>query len=681
MKRHRSALALVALILGVIACVMLTGGAGAQRGAPVLPADTVYQNGIVYTVDATHSTAQAVAVKDGLIEFVGTDTDVQQYIGPNTTVVDLAGRFMMPGFIDSHMHASDAISDIYEVSLYGLPTMKAYQHAIRAFVAAHPNLTAIGGGGWANPVVPGIGPTKFQLDAAVKTLPAVLWSEDGHSVWCNSLALKQAGITATTPNPKGGVIERLPGTKIPSGTLRESAADLVKDVVPPYTVDQYKTGIDYFQSSFAGPLGLTTVTDAALKVGDADLAAYEQLAQAGQLTVRVRGFLNIDPGMGPIATQVAAAVAEKAGHTTDLFQTNTAKFFVDGVIEGHTGLLNYPYKDRPGFLGVPVWPSYDALEQASVAAAQAGLQLHYHCIGDAATSRALNAIAAAESAVGSDAIRPGITHLQLVTPTDFVRFAQLKVTAVPQPYWFVKDNYYYGIQLPYLGKWRADREYPMKSFFNRGVLVASSSDYPVTYPPDPLDAIQTGVMRWFQGSYEWAKKGDILWPAQRVTREQMIDSFTINGARANFLEAETGSIEVGKSADLIVLDRNILTCPVEKIGNGKVLLTVFRGATVYDRQQEKARVGTLREGIHMLQIYIQSWAVDNGDRFPPASLVTADGLKDYVDADDPWPDNPWTGAPTAPGTGIGDYTYHRLNSGMSFRLAGHISAVQDFVVP
>jgi predicted amidohydrolase YtcJ len=669
-----------ALITGAV--IAGAGGAGAV-GAPAPPvADTVYTNGVVYLSDAAHTTAQAVAVKDGRIVYVGDAAGAAAFVGAGTASVDLGGKLMLPGFIDSHMHASMAVSDLYEVSLYGLKTVKAYQKVIRSFADAHPEVTVVQGSGWSNTAAPGIGPTKQQLDAAVGDRPAVMFSEDGHSAWCDSAALKLAGITSTTKDPKGGVIERVPGTNTPSGTLREAAVDLVTPIIPAYNVAQMKEGIRHFQQDVAAPLGLTTATDVAITPGDAVLDAYQQLAEADALTVRMRGFLNLSPEGGLMVDQVAAAVAERAKHTTPLFRTDTVKLFVDGVVEGHTALLNYPYKDKPGFLGVPVWPAYSDLQAASIAAAEAGFQLHYHCIGDAATSQALNAIAAAGAVTGSDAGRPGITHLQLVTPTDFVRFAQLKVTAAPQPYWFVKDDYYYGLQLPYLGKWRADREYPMKSFFDNGVLVASSSDYPVTYPPDPLDAIQTGVMRWIQSSYEWAKKGDVLWPAERVTVQQMIDSFTIAGARANFLEDETGSIEVGKSADMVVLDTNILTCPVERIGNAAVLQTIFRGVTVYDRAAERTRVNKLKEGIHSLQIAIQSWTVDNGDKFPPASVVTEEGLKLYFpDGDTPWPGNPWTGEPMKPGTDRGDYTYARLNGGRSYRLAGHISATQDYVVP
>ena len=278
----------------------------------------------------------------------------------------------------------------------------------------------------------------------------------------------------------------------------------------------------------------------------------------------------------PVDEQLRAAAAERRRHTGALFAADTVKFFADGVIEGHTAYLDEPYADTPGDRGFPEWPS-GALEAASVAASAAGFELHYHAIGDAGTAAALDAIAAARAAgLGGD--RPAITHVQLTRPGDIERFAALGVTAVLNPYWFLRDDYFYDLQVPYLGPERAEREYPMASFFAAGVPVASASDFPVTVPPDPLAGIQVGVMRWAAGE---AAPGDVLWPQERVSVEQMIDSFTIAGARAHDLVDETGSLEPGKSADLIVLDTNILTAPPEQIGDTRVLLTVFRGGEVY----------------------------------------------------------------------------------------------------
>ena len=212
------------------------------------------------------------------------------------------------------------------------------------------------------------------------------------------------------------------------------------------------------------------------------------------------------------------------------------------------------------------------------------MQIHIHAIGDAAVSESLDAIAYAEAVNGRRHHRPMITHLQLVDPDDFARFRNLGVTALPQPYWFLKDAYYYDVQVPFLGLPRADREYPMKSFFSAGVTVASGSDFPVTPDPNPLESMQIGVMRWYPRSQMGGEiaPGDVLWPAERAKVRQMIRSLTINGAYANFLEKTTGSLKVGKSADMVVLARNVIKCDPDRIGWGnKVLLTMFRGKTVY----------------------------------------------------------------------------------------------------
>jgi predicted amidohydrolase YtcJ len=258
--------------------------------------------------------------------------------------------------------------------------------------------------------------------------------------------------------------------------------------------------------------------------------------------------------------------------------------FADGVVEGHTAYLDEPYADAESYAGdasyrgTPLWTP-NQMAAAFTALDKAGFQIHVHSIGDAATTEVLDALEAARAANGVHDWRPGITHLQLVDPADYARFAQLGVTAVPDPYWFLMDDYYWYLQLPYLGQQRADDEYPMKSFFTAGALVASASDFPVTIPPDPITGIQTGVMRWAPG---WGiPTSDVLWPEESVTVRRMIQSFTINGARADFTDRTTGSIAKGKSADLIVLSHNILKTDPRHIDAADVTLTVFRGETVY----------------------------------------------------------------------------------------------------
>jgi predicted amidohydrolase YtcJ len=537
--------------------------------------DLILTNGLVYTVDPARSRHEAVAVASGRIIAVGTAAEVGALAGPETRVLDLGGRLMLPGFVDAHMHASSAVEDLYDVSLSDCTSVAECVTAVARFAAAHPDLPIIRGFGWSDAHMPRLGPSAADLDAVVLDRPVLLTDDSYHSVWLNSAGLFGAGFDAATPDPSNGVIERLPDGA-PRGTLREGPAYVAGRAFPTYTVEQSREGLLHFQRDVAAPHGLTTVQDAALTPGrDTALEAYELLQGAGQLTTRFCLSLWLDESM-PLEAQIEAAVAERARHAGPLVSAAWVKLFPDGVIEGHTAFLKEPYADQPGFCGEPVW-SQEAIDAASVAAARAGFGLHYHCIGDAATAMALDAIAAAKAACGDAVERPLITHLQVVDPADLPRFAELGVVAVPQPYWFLKEELYHARQLPYLGQERADREYPMRSFWDHDVVVASASDYPVPPPLDPLLAIQRGVLRRDPSDAVEPP----LWVEQAVTIAQMIESFTINGAFAMGLEDQTGSIEVGKAADLVVLDRDILTIAAEEITGAAVELTLFGGRPVY----------------------------------------------------------------------------------------------------
>jgi hypothetical protein len=247
------------------------------------------------------------------------------------------------------------------------------------------------------------------------------------------------------------------------------------------------------------------------------------------------------------------------------------------VVEGGTAFLKEPYLHLPGFRGEPRWEA-GKLKLMCAELDKKKFQIHVHAIGDAATALILDAFAYAAEKNGKRDSRNQVTHIQLVAARDILRFKELGVVAVPQPYWFMKDDYYYNLQVPYLGQERADDEYPMAGFFRAGVVVASASDYAVTIPCDPLRAIQIGITRSCLGVTD---PKEILWPEERATLEQMIASFTINGAIANFLEDTTGSIEAGKMADLIVLDRNLFDIPAAEISKAKVILTLFSGKKVF----------------------------------------------------------------------------------------------------
>ena len=593
----RSRIWLGALLALLVAALVLPAAAVAHGKNK--PADTVFKNGYIYTVNPGARVANAVAVKDGRIVYVGSNQGARAFVGAHTKVVKLGGKMMLPGFIDSHIHASMTVSGLYSVLLYGMTSVDEYVAAVAQFADDNPDMDVIRGEGWSNTVVPGKGPLASSLDAVVSDRPVVIMSEDYHSTWVNTKALELAGITGATPDPEDGVIERIDGTQAadppygtPSGTLRETAGNLVTDLLPDYTVQQYKDGVAYFQQEIAAPLGITTVFDPLMHVGGHGAQALEEMASAGDLTVRFRAALALDPA-DELATWMPAARAERAKHTHDMFKTPAVKIFADGVVEGHTAYLNEPYADAleykgdASFRGVPIWQP-DVLNRTFARLDKAGFQIHTHAIGDAATTETLDALAHARKANGRRDWRPGITHIQLVAPEDFARFARLGVTAVPQPYWFVKDDYYTYLQLPYLGLPRADEEYPMKSFFDAGVTVASASDYPVTIPPDPLAGIAVGVNRWAPDLvYEYPEPPSlegVLWPEERVSVQRMIRSFTIEGAKANFLEKRIGTIKVGKRADLVVLDKNLLKVKDKtELFGVHVLFTMGSGEVLYDK--------------------------------------------------------------------------------------------------
>jgi predicted amidohydrolase YtcJ len=444
---------------------------------------------------------------------------------------------------------------------------------VARFAAQSPELPAIRGGGWFPTVVPMDGMTAEALDRIVPDRPVLLHDDSVHAHWVNSATLRRAGIGRDDPGWEGAVVERLPDGS-PKGLLHEAFFWLDR-VMPRYTAAQREDALRHFEREIAAPYGITMLHEAgAYEWCDEVFDAYERLEEGGELSVRLRLSVMVDPGES-VSDQLEAAVRLRDRFAGPLVQVETVKLFVDGVLETHTGLLKEPYADVPGFSGTPIWEPRLLIE-ASCAAAAAGFQLHYHVIGDAALSLALDAVEAARGGADRDA-RDIVTHLQVVDPADVRRMAVLGVVAAVQPYWFTGDPDYLAALRPLLGE-RTDRQYPMRSLLEAGVVAAGSSDYPVTPPPDPLLAIQRGVLRRDPNA---VPENHALWPEEAVSVEDMVAAFTVAGAWANFLEHETGSLEVGKSADLVVLRQDLFALPPERIHEAAVELTLFRGRPTY----------------------------------------------------------------------------------------------------
>lgn len=546
-------------------------------------ADLVFTNGIIHTHDAATSVVSAVAIQNGRFVYVGNDAGAAAQIGPTTTVEDLQQRMALPGLIDSHMHPTMTVIMKSGVVVTG-ETVQAYLQCIQQYYAANTGLTFVAGMGWMNVVVPSNGPTSKELDSVVSNIPAAIISGDGHSMWLNTLALQQSGIAAMKKDPPGGRIMRDRKTKKATGTIREWGAMLLVFQMlgqPPMEalLEPLKQQFAWFNS-----LGITTLHDAGLMydmMNGVTIAALEELARRGELTVRVRGAAYLTPYAKVKDTDavMAKVMTEVNKHTNALFQMRTAKFLVDGVVEGRTALLEKPYLvDKPKQKGLRMWKPA-VLKKATHAVHALGLQAHFHGIGDGATHAALDALQYSAKHGGGNH-RDLITHLELVRPSDIPRFASLNVIAVPQPVWGIQDDLY-PLEVSYLGQYRADHQYPLRSFLNAGVLLASASDFPAAAgampDPNPMLGMQVAVARWLPDF----SNSPPYWVEEAISLTDVLYSYTINGAYANFLEGETGSIVVGKAADFVVLDGNLYTRDPRTICDVKVVKTLLCGKTVF----------------------------------------------------------------------------------------------------
>lgn len=559
-------------------------------------ADLVLMHGIVYTADMQDTVCQAIAVKGDKIAFVGSDEQIVHYIGPCTKTIDLCGQMVIPGMIDTHIHPPGiALSELYEVQLFGINSLEGYVAAVKDFMSQHPDAKAIFGQGWLWSAFSGEevnkGPRKEYLDAIAPDIPVILRAMDGHSWWVNSQALAISGITRDTPAPEGGVIEKDATSGELWGTVKENAISLIMQ--PEYSLAQYVEALRAFQRKMHS-LGITGILCIMGRFTQMILQAWQQIERQKDLALRIKGAVMVDYQEN-LPAQFAAIDKLKQAFDSPGMQITTAKFFADGVVEGGTSYLLEPYTLETGrgphFYGEFLWDK-EKLVQAFSLANRRGLQIHVHSIGDAATRRVLDALEKAQPASFPGEFRHTITHLQLVAQTDIPRFKTLQVIASVQPYWHFKGpNWWQSVDYRILGE-RAKYEYPLRSFVDQGVIIASSSDYPITPEPNPLFAIKAGVTRNIYcgrtfGVEDITDMDDeryLLNGDERVSVREMIKSFTINGAYALFCEKKTGSIEVGKQADLAVLSQNLFAINPVAIDQVTVNMTFFAGRQVFDRK-------------------------------------------------------------------------------------------------
>jgi predicted amidohydrolase YtcJ len=526
----------------------------------------VITNAKVWTVDKQHPTAEAVAVIGDRIVAVGSSAEMDRWRGPQTKIFDAAGKLLLPGFNDAHVHFVDGGAQLDQVQLSDATSQQEFVKRIAAQVAKTPKGEWILGGDWDETLwTPAELPTKDTIDPVSPDTPIFISRHDGHMALANSLAMKLAHVTAKTPDIPGGVIVR-DAQGNPTGIFKDAAQQLIRKVIPPMTHDQrlhaIKRAMDY-----AASLGVTSVQH--MNPEHADVAAYSELAERGELTTRIYAA-PLETGWNDYAK---IGVRHSWGST--YLRLGALKGFADGSLGSKTAYMFEGFNDDPrnhGILSDEMHP-VEAMRDRLTKADAAGLQICTHAIGDQAISIVLDIYDAIATANGDRDRRFRIEHAQHMAAKDFDRFAKLKVIASVQPYQAIDDARFAEARI---GHDRASRTYAFRTFLDHGVRLAFGTDWDVV-TLDPILTVYAAVTR----APLDGKSPEGWFPEQKLTVAEAVEAYTMGSAYAEFQEKEKGSITPGKLADMIILSDDIFKIRPELIRSVKVETTILGGKIIY----------------------------------------------------------------------------------------------------
>ena len=527
-----------------------------KRTPPIL----VLYNGHVQTMVSESEVASAIAIAGNKIVYVGDDSGIDAFVGDTTQVIDLDGKFVSPGFIDGHIHApGNWFTKLYQIDLTGLSTNEEYLEAIRSFVEAHPDEEGYIGSpfmlnAYQLPDGSNPGPSKEDLDAICPDKPILIHDVSYHAAWVNSKAFEMAGVTADTPDPEGGLFYRNEKGE-PSGCVSDAAKGIVFAIMPDtMTNDNLEQAMYKFmeEANSYGITGITNITQGGLDIID----MYHKVEREGNLTLRMRVVPTMKEGR--TYDEVLSTIKSYNDSATDMISSNTVKIFYDGVTERGTAVFLEPYLESTGlgdyWCGEPIWSQEDFTRLVHDFDAE-GVQVHVHAMGDGAVHGTLDAFEEARATNGERDARHTITHVCAITDEDIQRMADLDVVANLQFLMMYHDDLM-DLERAYVGDERAMAMYRTKHMAEAGICISGSSDAPVI-PFVPLDAIEAGVTR--NSPYPEEEDTDMTrWPEQGLTAYQLLEAYTKNDAYQNFMDDIIGTVEVGKFADLVVLDTNIL---------------------------------------------------------------------------------------------------------------------------
>ena len=591
---------------------------------------TIITGGVVETSTGQNGDATAVVLQNGRIAYVGNDEGAMSYNQGNVEIIDAAGNTIMPTMTEAHIHLFTALMTKYEILLNDVNDVGEMQDIIKRYADEYPNLESLTGGGWDVSVFESSGPTRGIIDAVVSDRPVALQSADGHSAWVNSKGLERLGIDKDFARQyndnalenRGSIVTD--GDGIPTGYLKEAAAELIGALRPTYTVEQCKAALREQQQWLAGK-GFTSAFDAGVVNSNEDTAdnmyqALSELARDGELKMKVRGsfwvlpydFQNWDECKQYLDGWLQR-IAEMGGD--DYYTVTTIKTLGDQTLEEATAYLSEGmYADgvlKDGDIETNnIWAGKEEMmERLFEYAGEHGLNLHIHQIGDAAATLALDKLEKAATAYPElKKQRVTFAHCQFINDTDKDRMARLGISALVAPYWAVMDDYYWDIYLPLMSSQaKLDTQYPMQSLVQRGINVAFHSDYFVTQPDMGwlYYSAMTRVLPqkiydlWYGDDANHLRTTDIT-VSQRpednqgchligplkawdevLTLDHTIQASTINGAVTLNLDDRIGTIEVGKSADIMILNMNLRTATTEELENASPIVTFFEGEKLF----------------------------------------------------------------------------------------------------
>ncbi len=577
----RAALSLTVISFAIqnftLVCSARTSSAkSANEPAANKSADLIIKNAKIYTC-AEPAWQSAIAISNGHIEQIGSDDEALKWAGPSTKIFDAKASLIMPGFHDSHVHLAEGGAELLQCRLNAVKTRAEIVALLAKWRDEHH-------GNWilaAGLPLPAVIKEPIDchiLDQVSSTRPILVYAEDGHSAWLNSKAMALAKVTNKTKTTCGGIIE-LDDKGEASGCLREGALALAQKVLPVLSLKERSAALAK-AIALANAFGVTSAQEA--HANSEVITAYFDLAKRKKLNLKVVAALHTGTMTSKAYEQIAADAKKYSQY--ERLTAHSAKIFADGVVESHTAALLEPYSDRASSNNVKENQALnftpEELTNMVKELASRGFQVHIHAIGDRAVRASLDAFSALPQ---SGDLRHQIAHVQLVNQSDLKRFAALNVTANCQAAWAYQDAYIKELTAPLLGQERMKLVYPFNSLKKAGARLAAGSDWTVS-TLNPLEAMQTAVTRQAPKASSATEPSQIEAPLnekEALELEDIVKAYTTGGAYVNHSEKQTGSLEVGKCADLIMLDKNIFTLPKNEIASAKVKLTLLDGQAIY----------------------------------------------------------------------------------------------------